>query len=316
MTKLIQPGINLTDAPDSTAEPLEQIQPSFKKVRGRNKATIELVKAMREIAEEMRPITGRGIGYKLFSRGLIDDMGQMPKVYRDLTNARKDGLIPWEWVVDETRELEKIGVWKNGVLFARDFFYRRDLWQTQEKTVEVWSEKGTVRGVLWPVLAKWGVGFRVMHGFSSSTCVWDVCTNDYNDNRPLLALYLGDFDPSGLFMSERDLPDRIKEFKGDHIEFRKIALTAVQAEPLPSFSVETKTKDKRYAWFKKNYGDRCWELDALDPRVLRDLVENEITALIDRSRWDQQEAIQTREKQSLEMSLRWWSIYETLKKAG
>jgi hypothetical protein len=138
-----------------------------------------------------------------------------------------------------------------------------------------------------------------------------VCTIDYNDNRPMVA-YIGDFDPSGMYMSERDLPERIAEFGGDHIEFRKIALTAEQAGSLPSFSVETKNKDKRYGWFKKNYGSQCWELDAWDPNQLRDLVENEIIALIDRNLWEQQEAIQKREKQSLEMNLRHWSIYESL----
>ena len=306
MTGQNQPSITLPD--------VEQIQPSIKKVRGRNKATIQLVEAMREIAEESKPITGRGIGYKLFTRKLIDGMASMPKVYRDLTNARKDGIIQWEWIVDETRDLEKIGVWKNGALFARSFFYRRDLWQTQERTVEVWSEKGTIRGVLWPILAKWGVGFRVMHGFSSSTCIWDVCTNDYNDNRPLVALYLGDYDPSGLYMSECDLPKRIAEFGGDHIEFRKIALTAEQAASLPSFPAETKKADKRYKWFTNNFGHKCWELDAMDPRLLRDLVENEITALIDRDLWAQEEAKQEREKQSLERNLQWWAAYESLKK--
>jgi hypothetical protein len=109
---------------------------------------------------------------------------------------------------------------------------------------------------------------------------------------------------------------RIAEFRGDHIEFRKIALTVEQARSLPSFPAKDKIKDKRYPWFIKNYGNECWELDALDPGKLRDLVENEITALIDRNLWEQQEAIQKREKQSLEMNLRWWSIYETLKKAA
>jgi hypothetical protein len=161
-----------------------------------------------------------------------------------------------------------------------------------------------------------GVGFRVLHGFSSGTAIWDVSTHDYNDDRPLVALYIGDYDPSGLYMSERDLPDRIAEFGGDHIELRKIALTAEQGESLPYFDVKTKSGDPRYKWFKTNYGDRCWELDAMDPRQLRDLVENEITALIDQNLWKQQEAIQEREKQSLEMNLRHWSIYESLKKAA
>ena len=38
----------------------------------------------------------------------------------------------------------------------------------------MWSEKGTIRGVLKPVLDEYGVGFRVMHGFGSATEVHDV----------------------------------------------------------------------------------------------------------------------------------------------
>ena len=293
--------------------PAEQIAPRLKKgVRGRNKDTIKLVEAMREIAEKLKPISGRGIGYQLFTRKLIDSMKDMPKVYRALVNARRDGIVPYEWIVDETRGLEQVSLWKNGASFARDFFFRRDLWQTQEKTVEIWAEKGTVRGVLWQVLAEYGVGFRVMHGFTSETCVWDVSTHDYNDDRPLVALYIGDYDPSGLYMSERDLPERIAEHKGYHIEFKRIAITKEQAAPLPSFDAKTKSKDKRYGWFTKNFGDQCWELDAMDPNTLRDLVRSEIKALIDPALWAAQEALQKREKQSLEMNLRHWSIYESL----
>ena len=292
----------------------EQIGPSLdllrpKKTRGRNKATLKLIEAMFKIAEESKPITGRGIGYKLFTAGLIASMADMSKVYPALKVAREDGTIPWHWIVDETRDLlEMVTTWRDGAEFAKGFFYRRDLWQSQPQTVEVWSEKGTVRGVLWPVLANLGVGFRVMHGFSSATCIYDVCNNG-NDDRPLVALYIGDWDPSGLCMSEQDLPRRIAEYGGEHIEFRRIALTAEQAGALPSFSADTKTKDARYKWFKQNYGDKCWELDAMDPRQLRDLVEAEIKALIDAPLWERQEAVQEREKNSIELQLRWWSIH-------
>jgi hypothetical protein len=156
-----------------------------------------------------------------------------------------------------------------------------------------------------------GVGFRVMHGFSSATSVWDA-SNNGNDDRPLVALYIGDWDPSGMCMSEQDLPQRIAEYGGHHIEFRRIALTAEQTAPLPSFSVEEKRADKRYAWFKRTFGDRCWELDAMDPRQLRDLVETEINALIDRPLWEQQESLEAREKQSIELQLRSWAIFQSL----
>jgi hypothetical protein len=284
---------------------------SGKKVRGRNKATIKLVEAMYKIAEDAHPITGRGIGYKLFAAGLIGGMSEMNKVYRALKVAREEGDIPWEWIVDETRDLELISMWRNGAQFARGYFYRRDLWQTQSKTVELWAEKGTVRGLLWPVLAKLGVGFRVMHGFTSATSAWEVC-NQGNDDRPPVALYVGDWDPSGMCMTEQDLPRRIAEYGGHHIELKRIALTAEQTGPLQSFSVETKRGDPRYKWFKKTYGDQCWELDAMDPRRLRDLVEAEINALIVRPLWQQQEAIQEREKQSIEIQLRHWAIFQSL----
>jgi hypothetical protein len=205
---------------------------------------------MKAIAEEAHPITGRGIGYKLFAAGLIDGMDKMNVVYRALKVAREDGDIPWDWIVDETRELELISTWKNPSGCADGFFYRRDLWQTQPHTVEVWSEKGTVRGVLWPVLSRLGVGFRVLHGFTSATSVWEV-SNRGNDDRALVALYIGDWDPSGMCMSEHDLPQRIKEYGGDHIELRRIALTAAHTASLPSFSVESKARDTRYKWFKQ-----------------------------------------------------------------
>ena len=81
----------------------------------------------------------------------------------------------------------------------------------QPARVEVWSEKGTVRGVLAPVLDEYGVGFRVMHGFSSATTVYDVAQDD--DGRPLIVLYVGDFDPSGMFMSEARPPQAARQVR-------------------------------------------------------------------------------------------------------
>jgi hypothetical protein len=105
MTEQIDASPNLTPDP--------QIDASPKKVRGLSKATIKLIEAMRKIAEEMQPITGRGIGYKLFSAGLIDGMSAktMNAVYRGLKIARERGDIPWHWIVDETRQPEIVPSW-------------------------------------------------------------------------------------------------------------------------------------------------------------------------------------------------------------
>jgi hypothetical protein len=288
----------------------EHFQTGSKIVRGRGRAqkSIDLIDAMYAAAEEAQPITGRGIGYKLFTRGLIASMetGEMAKVYRLLREAREEETIPWEWIVDETRELEKVSTWDDPEDYARTVArsYRRDFWKQQSERVEVWSEKGTVRGVLQPVLDKYAVGFRVMHGYSSATSIYDVA-ND-GDDKPLNVLYVGDRDPSGMHMSEIDLPQRIEKYGGDHIDLQRIALTEWQVDDLQSFSASDKKKDPRYTWFVENYGKLCWELDAMDPRDLREIVEEEIRDRIEPVAWARCEQVNKAEQESLRTVLDQW----------
>jgi hypothetical protein len=277
----------------------EHFQTGLKKPRGRAQKSLDLIEAMREIAEDCQPVTGRGIGYKLFTRGLIESMStnEMQKVYRLLREAREEGTIPWEWIVDETRELESISSWKDPESFLRGAkrSYRRDFWREQPHRVEVWSEKGTVRGVLAPVLDEYGVGFRVLHGFNSATGVNDIANN--TGSRLLMALYVGDFDPSGLYMSKEDLPGRIERYGGDHVLLDRVALVRAQLDGLPSFPA--KKTDPRYRWFVSSYGTKCWELDAMDPNDLRDCVKEAIEGLIEDEAWERCAKNEKAEQESL-----------------
>jgi hypothetical protein len=286
----------------------EHFDTGFKKGRGRGYRSLLLIAAMCDAAEAAQPITGRGIGYKLFTAGLIPSMAnsEMQRVYRLLKEAREQGDIPWGWIVDETRSLERTPTWDNPEDYARCVArsYRRDFWNQQPRRVEVWSEKGTIRGVLQPVLDHYAVGFRVMHGFASATAVYDVAQDD--DGRELIVLYVGDYDPSGMFMSESDLPERLSEYGGNHITLTRIALTQDQVRDLPSFPAADKKKDKRYPWFASNYGHRCWELDAMDPNDLRDCVEDAIKELIEPEAWRRCEIVNEAEQQSLKTVLEKW----------
>jgi hypothetical protein len=286
----------------------EYFHTSLKKGRGMSRASIDMIAAMRSIAEAVQPITGRGIGYKLFTAGLISAMSvnEMQKVYRLLRIAREQGDIPWEWIVDETRELERVSTWDDPAEYARAAArsYRRDFWNQQPYRVEVWSEKGTVRGVLKPVLDHYAVGFRVMHGFASATTVNDIAQDD--DGRNLVVLYCGDFDPSGLYMSKCDLPRRLEKYGGHHVKFFRIALTPEQTVDLPSFPASDKRGDGRYDWFADNYGHRCWELDAMDPRDLREAIELEIKDLIEPKAWARCETVNAAELESLQTILSGW----------
>jgi hypothetical protein len=289
----------------------EYFETCSKKGRGMAQRSLDLIEAMYAKAEAAQPITGRGIGYKLFTAGLIPSMAtnEMQRVYRLLKQAREQGTIPWEWIVDETRSLERTSTWDDPTEYARCVAqsYRRDFWNQQHVRCEVWSEKGTIRGVLGPVLDQYAVGFRVMHGFSGATTIHDVSQGD--DGRELVVLYVGDFDPSGMFMSEEDLPNRLSEYGGDHITLTRIALTGEQLEQLdglPSFPATDKRKDPRYKWFRSNYGDRCWELDAMDPNDLRDCVEQAIVELIEPVAWERCEIINRAEQESLKTIIAKW----------
>jgi hypothetical protein len=279
-----------------------------KKGRGMAQRSLDLIEAMRVETEAAQPITGRGVGYKLFARGLIPSMAksEMQRVYRLLRLAREQGDIPWEWIVDENRTLERTPTWDDPADYARATVrdYRRDFWNQQPVRCEVWSEKGTVRGVLQPVLDEYAVGFRVMHGFSGATTVYEVAQDD--DGRELIALYVGDLDPSGMFMSEEDLPNRLSKYEGDHVELRRIALTQEHVGGLLSFPATDKRKDPRYKWFVANHGRLCWELDAMDPNDLRDCVEHAIIDLIEPVAWQQCEVVNKAEQASLKTVLEGW----------
>ena len=112
---------------------IEQIQTGMKKPgRGMSRASLDLIEAMYNIAKAAQPITGRGVGYKLFTVGKISAMSvnEMQKVYRLLRIARERGNIPWSWIVDETRELERVSTWNDPSQYARTvaLSYRRDFW--------------------------------------------------------------------------------------------------------------------------------------------------------------------------------------------
>jgi hypothetical protein len=178
--------------------------------------------------------------------------------------------------------------------------YRKDYWSTQPESVAIWSEKGTVGGILQPVLDEFGVDFLVQKGFGSFTSVKTACVGGQ-----LLVLYVGDHDPSGMHMSEVDLPSRIERYDGD-IVIERIALRREDCAGLPGFSATDKAKDPRYRWYVENHGDRCWELDAMDPNALRQRVAEEIKARIDWAAWDLAATTERAEKASIQTVLDQW----------
>lgn len=286
--------------------------------RGKARKSLELIDAAATILREIQPATVRAVCYRLFTAGLIRDMSKTATnaVSKQLVYARERELIDWSWIVDESREPERINAWSDpdSIIRAAVHGYRRDYWQEQPVRVEVWAEKGTVRGTLGPVLDEYGVTFRVMHGYTSATTVKDVADESIVCDRPMIALYLGDWDPSGLHMSEIDLPRRLARYGGS-VTLSRVALAAGDVAPgtaLPSFDAATKAKDPRHRWFRERYGSRCFELDAMSPVHLRARVEAEIAKHVDHEAWERAVEVEQAEIQSMHEFHKSWQASKSL----
>ncbi len=285
---------------------------NIKKGRGKSQKSITLINTAIRILEDIQPASVRAVCYRLFIEKLIPSMSKANTnaVGTQLVWAREQGHIPWEWIVDESRKVERINTWKDpeSIIRAAVRGYRKNYWSTQPVRIEVWSEKGTVRGTLAPVLDEFGVDFRVMHGFGSATTLHDIAELSVDSDKPMIAFYVGDWDPSGLCMSEIDLPKRIERYGGD-VEIVRIALIeadVMQGTGLPYFDLESKANDSRSPWFKENYGSKCWELDAMSPVILRERLRVFIMNQLDQESWDQAIKVETAEKESMSSILDNW----------
>jgi hypothetical protein len=176
--------------------------------------------------------------------------------------------------------------------------------------------------VLAPVLDQYAVGFRVMHGFASATVVHDAAEDD--DGRDLIVLYVGDRSPvTSPSTMQDDLTSLLtgaRRIKPTSTRCRSARQLNPRADdplsdaeilfkgpgPPQSFPATDKQKDKRYKWFTSSYGNRCWELDAMDPNDLRDCVEAEIQELIEPTAWQRCAMVNKAEQESLRDILKGW----------
>jgi hypothetical protein len=182
--------------------------------RGKTQKSLDVINACFRILEEIQPATIRAVAYQLFVRKLLKDMAKSStnRVSTQLVDAREDGIVPWAWIVDETRAEERVLVWDDiqECVEHTQATYRRDFWFAPPGRVGVWSEKGTVRGTLAPVSDRYQVPFLPTHGQNSATEPHNTAIRERHDHRLWGVLYVGDWDPSGMDMSERDLPDRLR----------------------------------------------------------------------------------------------------------
>lgn len=239
-------------------------------------------------------LTVRQLYYQLVARDIIENTQKSYKRVTSIANdGRLAGLIDWDAIEDRTRSFVRRQRWKNGkhILDAAAASFHIDMWKLQPRRVFVIIEKEALVGVLSPTCQKLDVPILAARGYPSSTVLRDFAVEDIIpsvDEQDITVLHLGDHDPSGIDMT-RDLTDRISLFCRQPVELVRLALTMEQVEERQPPPNPAKTTDSRFKEYMEQYGAESWELDALPPEYLVELVEREIQDRIEQDQWEADE---------------------------
>jgi hypothetical protein len=222
-----------------------------------------------------------------------------------ISDGRMAGLISWTAIEDRVRFLRGSQTWETpdeALKDARDS-YLTDRWQNQPVRPEIWVEKDALLGVLERVCTELGLNYFSCKGYSSQSELWRAGQRFagyvQKGQRPIV-FYLGDHDPSGLNMVQSNRK-KLELFAGVPIQIVPLAITMEQIkryEPPPS---PVKMKDARTKGYIEEHGiEDCWELDALPPDVLIDVVRGAVLRVRDPVLWDEALAKEAADKNDID----------------
>jgi hypothetical protein len=257
-----------------------------------NKIRLEIVNnIIKEYTTQGYRLTLRQLYYQLVSRDIIqNNKKEYQKLSSLLVKGRMFGIVDWYAIEDRTRQ-PYIPYSVDDVADAIEDTisqYRLDRMKNQDVYIEVWVEKDALSGVLKRITSKYHITLVVNKGYGSASSMYDASNRikkAIEQNKECHILYLGDFDPSGMNMVD-DIKNRFKEFEAEVI-VNRIALTREQIKkynPPPNFAKMTDPRAKAYV---KEFGDKSWEVDALNPKILNELLTKEIETLIDLEKYQE-----------------------------
>ena len=160
--------------------------------------------------------------------------------------------------------------------------YHVDHWQDQQHRAELWVEKDALLGVVEPICQRWDCPFFSCRGYPSVSELHEAAKRIKRykkKGQDFKLLYCGDHDPSGLNMGDA-ITRTLKEFGAD-VTFERIALNIEQIRRFNPPPNPVKKSDRRAKGYRQLYGDDCWELDALPPEALNEIIETAIINCID-----------------------------------
>lgn len=252
-------------------------------------------------------LTLRQLYYQFVARGML---GNSQKNYKALgamlSKARLAGHVDWSAIEDRTRNLrggsggyDDVADYISGIADA----YFIDIWEGQENYLEVWVEKDALVGVVEKACNANRIQYFACRGYSSQSEQYSAGKrfyDNYSQGKACHIFHLGDHDPSGIDMT-RDNQDRLTQFSYDNVEVHRIALNMDQVEELNPPPNPAKETDSRSGEYKRRFGNKSWELDALDPNYIDRLISKSVEPYIDRDKMNERHSVEREGRQELEV---------------
>lgn len=274
-----------------------------------SRAVLEnVIEVLTRLQAQGYTLTLRQLYYQLIAGDLLPDSWK-DKVtgsknntssYKRLGNivsqGRLSGILDWSTIEDRGRTVKTTIHWENprNILNAAAKQFRKDKWINQDNFVFVMCEKDAVSNIIEPVCRRWDVGFMANKGYSSLSALYHLYWRMQDElvvDKKIKCIYVGDFDPSGIDM-DRDIINRMgiffQSFGEIALDFplQRVALTKKQIKKYNPPENPAKVTDTRFKKYKELHGTSSWELDALDPSVLSEIIETAIVKYVDKDKFD------------------------------
>ncbi len=225
------------------------------------------------------PTSIRFVFYELEQRSIVSKTAtgkRLPSqdVSDALLHLREVGIVPWEWIVDETRAAHDWAFAATVVGYLADRLEeaRIDCWRGQPAPLilcESRSLAGVLRQLAWEHLCP----LAATNGQAGGFLVTEVVPLLRDNSRPVL--YLGDWDWSG-GQIETATQRTLTKHAGRTLSWERVALTADQVAARPELPVIVK-RDKRYT---DGHPHEAVETEALKQTVIVGLVRDRLDELL------------------------------------
>ena len=255
----------------------------YKEIRFQQKS-LDLIELVNQVVDEYSAqgyeLTLRQVYYQLVARGYIPNNERSYKNVGNLINdGRLAGLIDWHSVTDRTRNLRSESHWDTpaDVIASARYSYNLDKWKGQPNYVEVWVEKDALVDIVGQACSPLDTPYFSCRGYTSQSEMWSAAQRfiRQKQRKKRIIIHLGDHDPSGIDMT-RDIQERLEMFGAD-VFVKRVALTMNQIQTYNPPPNPAKITDSRASKYIDQFGDESWELDALEPKVITDLIKKQVT---------------------------------------